>query len=149
MIVKEQKPIEFYLEKPVKIRVHRPTLAKAIIWYTDKPVAQKKKVFRYGNYFAIAVHGEKLHIHRLLMMYRLRRRLATNEYVHHRNERKWDNSAKNLQLLPASVHQSITNKGRKFTEEHRQRIADANRRRKGIKYKIYEKPELIINNAKQ
>lgn len=116
MKITTQKRIEF--NSPVEVLYDPSELRKAILWYTNKPTARLKHVFLYGKYYAVSIYDQKIHIHRLLMMYWLKRELQTNEYVHHKNENKFNNRKENLEVLPASVHQSITNKGRKQSPEH-------------------------------
>lgn len=132
MIVKERKPITFY--NNCSCLVNETDLEKAINWYSDKPVTRSKKIFLHGNYPAVAIYKEKIHVHRLLMMYWLDRKLKTEEYVHHKDHNKLKATKDNLEIMEQSKHQSLHTKGRKFTKEHRQKISEANRKRKGIKY---------------
>lgn len=132
MIVKNQKPINFL--NVCDCLVDYEELEKAILWYTDKPVTSKKKIFIYGKYPAVAIHKEKIHIHRLLMMFWENRKLERWEYVHHKDENKLNAIRDNLEIKEATIHQSMHNKGRIFSQEHRNKIALANSKRK-IKYK--------------
>src|SRR5699024_765656 len=108
-------------------------LEKAIIWYSDKPVARLRKIYMHGNYPAVSIYHEKIHVHRLLMMYWEKRRLNREEYVHHKDENKLNALKSNLEIMPESEHQSLHTKGRRFSKEHRKKIAEANKKRKGIK----------------
>lgn len=66
--------------------------------------------------------------------------------VHHKNGNKLDNRRENLELMSASDHQSITNKGRKQTAEWvKKRITKTADAKRGKKYpkNIYENPELL------
>lgn len=137
MKITAQKHIEF--NSPIEVLYDPSELRKAILWYTDKPTARLKHVFLYGKYYAVSIYDQKIHIHRLLMMYWIKRELQTNEYVHHKNENKFNNHKYNLEILPASVHQSITNKGRKQSPEH---VA---KRTSSMKKTRYENPELLAN----
>jgi len=110
--MKIQRPI--ILIGPPEVNFDAKDLKEAILWYADSPVFQIKHVFLYGYYYAISIKGKKLHIHRLLMAYWLQRKLKTKEYVHHKDENKFNNLKDNLQLMAASLHQSITNKGRTY-----------------------------------
>jgi hypothetical protein len=83
----------------------------------------------HGKYPAVAIHDEKIHVHRLLMMYWMKRKLSPKEYVHHKNENRIDASRENLEVIDAKIHQSMHNKGKMFSPEHRQRIGEGNRRR--------------------
>jgi len=143
MIINRQKPIEF--NSPLEVLFDRDELKKAIIWYSPKPVARLKHVFKHGRYYAIAIYDQKIHIHRLLMMYWLKRDLERNEYVHHINGNPFNNLRENLELMSASLHQSLIHKGKPKTLEHRRKIGEANKKRKGMKFKkrIYENPELL------
>lgn len=136
MIVRTQKHIEF--NSPVEVLYDASELRKAILWYTNKPTARLKHVFLYGRYYAVSIYDQKIHIHRLLMMYWLKRELQTNEYVHHKNENKFNNHKDNLEVLPASVHQNITNKGRKQSPEH---VA---KRTASMKKTRYENSDLLV-----
>lgn len=122
------------------------TLKEAILWYSDKPVARRKKVFMHGRYFAVSMQGKKIHVHRLVMMYKLKRKLLRGEYVHHKNGDTRDNKLSNLKVMTASKHQSITNKGRKQSPEWiKDRITKMADSKRGKKYpkKIYENPNLL------
>lgn len=133
MIINRQKPIEF--NSLAECLFDAKELRKAILWYSRKPVARLKHIFLYGKYYAVSIYDQKIHIHRLLMMYWLQRDLERDEYVHHKNGNRFNNLKENLELMSASLHQSITNKGRKHTKEHNHKIGLANKKRKGIKYK--------------
>lgn len=133
MIVNFQKRIEF--NSPVEVLFDSNELRKAITWYSKKPVCRLKHVFLHGRYYAVSVYDQKIHIHRLLMMYWLNRDLGRYEYVHHKNGNRFNNLKDNLELQWVSVHQSGINKGKKFSIEHKARIGEANKKRKGMKYK--------------
>jgi hypothetical protein len=134
MIVKKHKPIKFI--NTCGCIVDEKELEQAILWYTDKPVCGTKKIFMHGNYPAVAIYKEKIHVHRLLMMYWQNRKLLRNEYVHHIDENKLNAMKSNLCLIEVGKHQSMHNKGKVFSENHRALISEANRRRAGrIKFK--------------
>ena len=135
MIVHKQKPLQF--NSPADVLFDAAELKVAILWYSSKPVARLKHIFLYGRYYAVSIYEEKLHIHRLLMTYWLKRDLEPTEYVHHKNGNKFNNLRENLELLPASLHQSVTNKGRKQSATH---IA---KRTASMKRTRYENPELL------
>lgn len=131
MIVNYQKPIEFINDCGCLVDLKE--LEKAIIWYSDKPVARLRKIYMQGNYPTVSVYHEKIHVHRLLMMYWEKRELKREEYVHHKDENKLNALTDNLEIMPESEHQSLHTKGRVFSKEHRKKIGEANRKRKGIK----------------
>lgn len=133
MIVKTQKPIQIVNSCGCAVNIEE--LIKSILWYSDKPVTQTKKIFMYGKYPAVAIYHEKIHVHRLLMMYWLKRKLTHSEYVHHDNENRFDATKNNLKLIKQSKHQSFHNKGKALTDIHRQKISQANKRRKGMRLK--------------
>ena len=121
----------------------KDTLAKAIIWYSDKPVCETKKVYMFGRYPAITIYDKKIHIHRLIVMYSLKQDLESFMYVHHKDGNRLNALLENLELIHASKHQSLHNKGKKLTKEHRAKISEANKKRKGIKFKKNENKDLI------
>ena len=133
MIVKRQKDIKFKNE--CGCIVDYQMLKEAILWYQSKPTASNKKIYLHGNYPAVSIHNKKIHVHRLIMMYFLKRKLKSNEHIHHKNHNKFDARIENLELLDASKHLSNHNSGRKFSKEHRKKIAYANKKRRGIKIK--------------
>jgi len=110
-------------------------LESAIIWYSDKPVQKKKTVSMYGVYPGVSIGKAKIHVHRLIMMYNLRRKLPSSKHVHHKDGNKLNCNISNLELLNASEHLSAHNKGKILTEAHRSRIAEAGKKRKGMKMK--------------
>lgn len=126
MIIKKQKPISF--NSSVEVLFDKEDLKKAIIWYSQKPVAQLKHVYLHKKYYTVSIYEEKIHIHRLLMMFWMQRDLEPTEYVHHKNGNRFNNLKENLEILPASIHQSMTNKGRKFTQKHKDKIKKANKK---------------------
>ena len=147
MIIKEQKLILLYSD--LKIQVDIVWLEKTMLWYQlwfldDKPSYHTKKIFMYGKYPCVTLHGKKLHIHRLLMMYKEDRELERNEYVHHIDGNVLNNLGTNLEIMDAFKHQSYHTSRRKLSKEHKRKIGLANKKRKGIKYKkIYENSELL------
>lgn len=149
MIINKQKPIEF--NSPHEVLFDRDDLKKAILWYTDKPVCRLKHVYLHGRYYAVSIYEQKLHVHRLLMMYWLQRDLDRNEHVHHINGNRYNNLKENLEVVLASEHISHHQKGILKSEEHKALIGLANKRRKGTKMKrkyAFESDDLIaISNG--
>ena len=133
MIVNKQKPINFI--NGANCLVDYNELEKAILWYQERPTASNKKIYLFGDYPAVSIHNEKIHVHRLLMMYWLNSVIPTEYSVHHINNNKLDARRENLSLMLNSMHNSIHMKGNKFSREHRNKISEANRKRKGIKLK--------------
>ena len=141
MIVNKWKSIKF--EYHCACMVDEKELKKAIKWYSNKPVTRLKTIFLYGQYPAISIYDTKIHIHRLLMMYWLKRDLERNEYVHHIYNNKFDCTRQCLNLQNANKHQSLHNKGKILSQSHKNKIRKANKKRKGMKYKIYENEDLL------
>lgn len=133
MIVTYQKPIEFV--NNCGCIVDYDELEKAILWYSEKPVTRLKTIYMHGRYPAVSIHEEKIHVHRLLTMYWEDRTLPREEQVHHKDENKLNALRENLEVIYEGEHQSLHNKGRKFSDEHRRKIAIANKNRKGLKMK--------------
>lgn len=133
MTMNKQKSIKFINESNCLVDYNE--LEKAILWYQERPTASNKKIYLFGNYPAVSIHGEKIHVHRLLMMYWLKSVLPTEYSVHHINNNKLDARQENLSLMLNSMHNSIHMKGTKFSKEHRKKISEANRKRKGTKIK--------------
>lgn len=110
MIVNKQKKIEFIND--CNCIVDYNELEKAILWYQNKPTSRLKHIYMLGEYPAITIFKEKIHIHRLLMEYWLNTKLPRDYYVHHINENKLDTRKENLSLEYSFVHQSHHNKGK-------------------------------------
>lgn len=115
-----QKPLRFKLK--TKCRVHYPTLAKAILWYNKitnngKPLYWRKTIFGRGgrdncSYPAVSIHHEKIMVHVLLMMYRIKGNVPEDMYVHHMDEDKSNATRRNLALWDISYHQRHHNLGK-------------------------------------
>src|SRR5699024_2819487 len=131
--VNNQKPIEFNNE--ANCIVDYRELEKAILWVQDRPTLSKKKIYMYGFYPCVSIHDKKYHVHRLLMMYWLGRKLETNEHVHYKNENKLKSSRNKLEVLDNFTHLYKQLTGKKFTEKQREGISKTNKKREGIKYK--------------
>ncbi|KKN70672.1 hypothetical protein LCGC14_0428270 [marine sediment metagenome] len=133
MIVHKQKPI--FLKNTCGAVYDEELVKKAILWYTTRPVSRVKTVFMYGRYPAVSIYGEKIHLHRLLFMYDKGVDLDFLQFVHHKDGDRLNATLDNLELIGASRHGSLHNKGKKLSPEHRAKISEANRKRKGIKMK--------------
>lgn len=128
-MVKTQK--EIYFINDCGAIVDYSELRNAIYWYSDKPVCSSKHIYMYGNYPAISICKEKIHVHRLLMMYWLRAKIPAEYSVHHINEDKTDARKENLSLVLNSVHNSNHNKGKKPTQKAVEKLIERNHKRKG------------------
>ena len=137
MIVKTQKKIKFINDCDATVDYNE--LENAIIWYARNPVVSTKHIYMHGNYPAVSIHKEKIHIHILLMMYWLDCMLPCNYFVHHIDGNKLNADQTNLSLMFASVHQSQHNKDKILSDNHRKKISENNRKRKG-KRRNYTKP---------
>lgn len=143
MIVKEQKQIQFIND--CNCIVDYNELEKAILWFQEKPTCRLKHIYIHMKYPCVSIHKAKIHIHRLLMMYwNGVRTLDTKIYVHHINSNKLDCSRTNLIFITDKEHQSLHNKGKKLSDVHKAKIAENNRKRKGVKY-TKENKELLEN----
>ena len=120
-------------------------LVNAALWYSTKPICRHKKVSMHGGYPCVSLYETKIHIHRLLMMYWLNSEIPDGLQVHHIDGNKLNASKENLTLLPSGVHQSHHNSGKTLSTEHRQKISDRNRERRGIRHKP-KKPDITPEN---
>lgn len=135
MRVKIQKRIEFINE--CECEFNYGDLARAIYWYSDKPVARLKRIFMYGRYPAVSIYDKKIHIHRLLAMYYEQRDLDRAEYVHHIDDNPLNALHCNLVIQSAPEHQSNIHRGRKQSPEHIAKRIDATTRTR-YGHSIYE-----------
>lgn len=133
MIVKEKKDIIF--RNDCKATFDENVLRNAICWYSSKPVCKIKHIFLYGKYPAVSIYDKKIHIHRLLKMYEVGTDIDSNQYIHHKDGDKLNALLDNLEIIDSHKHQSIHNKNKTLSEEHRKKISLANKKRKGIKMK--------------
>ena len=133
LIINKQKRIEFIND--CDCNVNYAELEEAILWYSEKPTARLKHIYMFGNYPAVSIYKEKLHVHRLLMMYWLECKIPRDYFVHHIDEDKLNATKENLSVVWSSSHQSHHNKGKRLTDEHRRKIALKNSNRRGAKQK--------------
>lgn len=131
MIVNSQKKIEFIND--CNCIVDYDELEKAIIWYQEKPTSRVKHIYLHGNYPAVTIFNNKIHIHRLLMNYWLNAKMPTSFFVHHINGNKLDARKENLSVVFGVTHQSKHNKGKSITEKQRKSIILSNHERLGTK----------------
>ena len=110
-------------------------LISAILWYQKKPTAQRKHIYMHAAYPTVSIHKEKLHIHRLLMLYWNKGNIPIHKQVHHKNGNKLDARRSNLILVDAGKHQSMHNKGMDLSQATRDAIIKSNHLRKGCRMK--------------
>ena len=150
MVVKKQKKIEFIND--CGCVVDYGELEKAILFRCDKPTARLKHIYLHGNYPAVTIHKEKIHVHRLLMMYWIGNEIPTNYSVHHLDGNKLNSIQENLSIVLNSAHLSGHNKGRQLSDEHRVKISENNHKRKGIRHRKTRDDvtyESVINLSKK
>jgi len=111
-------------------------LEKALLWYANgRTMKSLKKIFMYGKYPAVSCYNNKIHVHRLLMNYKYKRILPRTLYVHHLDENKLNALENNLSVIEMSKHQSLHNSKKILTKSHKNKISEANKRRRGISSK--------------
>lgn len=155
-MIKTQKDINFI--NSCNCIVDYELLKRAMLWYCSKPLYSQRVIYIHSKYPAVSIYDKKIHIHRLLMMYKLQSDIDANFYVHHIDGNKLNANLENLELIDSKRHQSYHNKEKKLTKEHRKKISEANKKRKGIKIKKrvdmpnldnYIKQGLSINKISQ
>lgn len=144
-MVKEQKKIEFIND--CNAIVNYGELEKAILWYADKPTISKKHIYLHGLYPAVSIGKEKIHIHRLLMMYWLGSKFPTEYSVHHIDENRLNALKDNLSVVLNSVHNSNHNKGKKVTEKMMNRLMEMNHSRKNTR-QPYKRKDISVLDVK-
>lgn len=132
-MIKSQKPIKFINDCGALVSYDE--LSKAAIWYAKSPIARVKHIYMHGKYPAISVKKEKIHIHRLLMMYWLGSDLPSEYFVHHIDGNKLNALKNNLSVVLSSVHQSYHNKGKTISDEQKAAIVAFNHTQKGKRRK--------------
>lgn len=110
-------------------------LEKAMIWLSTSTLKKKRVIYLHAKYPCVSIYDRKIHIHRLLKSYQLKRSLKREEYVHHKDENKLNAMLSNLEIQPMSDHQSLHNSGKVLSSAHRFKISEANRKRKGVNTK--------------
>jgi len=135
---KTQKKIRFIND--CGCLVNEALLERAMLWYAYDNLKSPRKIFMHGKYPAVAIYRKKLHVHRLIGMYLYRDYIACQIVVHHIDGDRFNCLASNLELMSSKMHGSHHNKGKKLSDEHKRKISEANKKRKGIKmrrkYKI-------------
>lgn len=146
MIVKKQEPINFIND--CDAIVDYKELENAILWYSDSPVISVKHIYMFGKYPAISIGKDKIHIHRLLMMYWLNSKIPTEFSVHHIDENRLNASKNNLSVVLNSVHNSKHNKGKKITQKMVNRLLEMNHSRKGTRQPFHRK-DVSVDDVKE
>jgi hypothetical protein len=146
--VKVQKKINFINDCNAKVDYGE--LEKSILWYSDRPTVSIKHIYMFGKYPAVSIQDEKIHIHRILMMYWLGCKIPNEYVVHHIDEDKKNALKENLSIVFASTHLSNHNKGKELTSNQKEIIIANNHKRKGVKKNKYRKDVSLqqINNLR-
>jgi hypothetical protein len=110
-------------------------LEKAMLWITHAPLKKNRVIYLHGKYPCVSIYNNKFHVHRLIKAFLENRVLLKSEFVHHKNHNKLDSSLGNLEIMNDSAHQSLHNKGKKLSIEHRNKISKAGENRKGTRNK--------------
>jgi hypothetical protein len=145
MTVKKQRKI--IIENKCNCIVGESLLIKAMIWYAGRPQCSKKTIFLHGRYPAVGIFHEKIHVHRLIMLFLNRSHILKGIVSHHKDGNCLNATVDNLELMPHGIHASLHNKGKVLTLKHRAKIAENNRLRKGIPHK--EKVHIDLNLLKK
>lgn len=133
MTIKIQRPIK--IVNDCGALIDEDDVVQAIVWASKIKTPAIHHVFQWGKYAGVTVNREKVHVHRLLMEWQMNQNLPRGMYVHHLNENKMDDRLSNLAVMVGKYHTSHHMLGAKFSEEHREKIAEANHKRKGSKIK--------------
>ena len=111
-------------------------LEDAMVWYSGSNTLMSTRViYMHGVYPAVSIYNEKIHVHRIIAMFKEKTKIVSSIHAHHKDGNKLNASYDNIELISANSHLSHHNKGRKFTEEHKKKISNANRKRAGMKLK--------------
>lgn len=135
-MIKEQKKIRFINDCNTKVDVD--LLEQAVIWYAGSPVASIKHIYKHGNYAAVSIFKQKIHIHRLIGLFLMKEK-SCKDHFHHKNGDKMDNRIENIERINPSVHISRHQKGRTISDFQRERIIETNHLRKGSRSKHHRK----------
>jgi hypothetical protein len=127
MIVNYQKKIE--VVNSCLAVFDETDLINAILWYSSKPVSRQKRVFVSGAYPAVSIYKEKIHIHRLLMMYWLESKIPDDFCVHHIDGDRLNCRKENILLVNISDHQRLHNKGKRISDWQKEQIRKSNKTR--------------------
>lgn len=145
-MVKNQKKIIFINDCDAIVDFDE--LEKAILWYADKPTISQKHIYLFGKYPAVSIGKEKLHIHRLLMMYWLNSNIPKEFSVHHIDGNRLNASQENLSVVLNATHNSQHNKGRIVTDKMRKRLLEMNHSRKNTR-QLYKRKDVSLLEVKK
>lgn len=145
-MVKEQKKIKFIND--CNAIVDYCELEKAILWHTKTPTISKKHIYMHGQYPAVSIGKEKIHIHRLLMMYWLNTKIPTEFSVHHIDGDRLNAAKENLSIMLNSTHNSEHNKGKEITPKMRKRLLEMNHSRKNTR-QPYKRKDISTTDVKK
>lgn len=106
-------------------------LINAIIWYSEKPVQSIKKVYMYGRYPAVSIERKKIHIHRLIGLYKYKDCDIAGCCFHHLDHDKLNASWNNIMMMDCKTHASIHNAGRLPPQKAVDTLININHSRKG------------------
>ena len=130
--MKPTKQSKLYFDNKCNCLVDYELLEKAMLWFSEGNIKQRRTIYLHGKYPAVSVFDKKIHVHRLLAMYREKSCILFSIHAHHIDGNKLNACLENIQLVIASSHISYHNKGRKLSEDHKLKISAANKGRKGI-----------------
>jgi hypothetical protein len=133
-MLRSQHPIQIINE--CGCLVSEDDLRAAILWHAKKPVMPIKPICLYKGYPVVNIHKQRFFVHVLLFMYWNQRRVRIGYVVHHKDKNRLNATRDNLVELKHGKHASLHNANKTQTVEHRRKIGEANRRRKGIHHRI-------------
>jgi hypothetical protein len=122
-------------------------LERAMLWYSDGVLKSDRVIFIHAKYPAVNIYYEKILIHRLIAMYIYKAKVCSSIHAHHKDGDKLNCSKHNIELINASAHMSHHNKGKRLSLEHRMKISEAGKKRKGMKIK--RKHNLPVDELKE
>lgn len=141
--MKPKKQIKLNFKNKCNCKVNYSLLEKAMLWYNNGTLFSDRVIYMHGRYPAVSIYNEKIHIHRLIGMFLNKKKISRQIVVHHKNGNRLDCDISNLELMSCSIHASHHNKGKKLSKEHREKISENNKKRKGVPHrKIYPMSDL-------
>jgi len=117
-------------------------LEKAMIWFSSGNLKSPRKIYMHAKYPCVSIFDKKIHVHRLIGLYLWEDSIVDGMIVHHKDHDKLNSTISNLDVISNAIHGSHHNKGKSISEEHKRKISDAGKKRKGMKMKkMYNIPE--------